>query len=195
MKLKIVIKPEADITEKGCFIGLAIFIFVPFTIGIVTQTMYLLASLPIGLLLIGVFNLSNKGKFQYRNWIQTSYIGLGIEGLTYFNESKTEQFLWKNITNLEIKIVGYDREARSGIDDDSFLTGTENSISFSQNSKDYIFDFYLKEKSMKKELLILLKNVICPALTFGNITILTKGSTGYTTYSPTEFIGSKSIRS
>ena len=195
MKLKTVLKPKANRAEKGCFIGLAIFIFIPFTIGIVIEQWYLLLSGPIGILLIYIFNLGTKGKFEYKNWIQSSTIKLDENELVYSNERRAELFKWIDIESVKIEIAGYDRENRSRSEDASFLKGTENSISFYKDSKKYHFDFYLEDKHRKKEFILLIKNTISPILKDGVITVLTRESTGWTSYSPSEFMESEHPKS
>ena len=161
---------------------LTLVIFIPFILGILTKTNFLLLSLPIGLFLIFLVNLLTKSKFQYRNWIESSIIEFTNEKLIYIEKNQILEYKWKEIDDLTIKIVGYEGESR-GYNNKSLLTGTENSINFVNNGKNYTFDFFFKEKKDKKKLLNKIQNNISIKIKKGTIKILTRGRTGYQIFS------------
>ncbi|RUA34499.1 MAG: hypothetical protein DSY77_05040 [Bacteroidetes bacterium] len=182
MKVNSIIRPESSCFEKGGAILVALLWFVPFIYGLITDQTIFLVSLPIGIILILVYNAITKGKFVYKNWIQEELIEFNKNGVHH--EGWNESFNWNEMENLKIEILGFDGQSRSGSSSGHHRTfnGTESNISFQFMGKDYQFYYYLRNKEEKKQFIAYLRDQLSPHIESATVKIFFNRLDRYVTY-------------
>lgn len=152
-KTNIALVPKATAFEKGVGIFIVALMFIPFAIGIFTTTLWLLAGLPTGVLLLFVLNFLNKGKFNPKNWIQKDYfVDVTLSGISIIGRDTQKDFLWSDITDVQFKVEAFDKEvepATNSDDSDTHFSGTENKLLFNAGGTQYEFNFYLENVQRK----------------------------------------------
>lgn len=155
MRVNTVIEPESSCLEKLTVMFLTAFTFIPLGIGVLYHISYLCLSLPIGMFFIFLFNVITKGKFQPKNWIQESYIEFSDQGFIYCEKESVKKYMFDKVEDFKIELKSFEGQIRS-VDsegDTSRLNGTENLLAFRYMGAKIKYQFYLKEKEDKKDLL------------------------------------------
>ncbi|WP_165823821.1 DUF3592 domain-containing protein [Pseudochryseolinea flava] len=152
-RANIALIPKPTTSEKVIGILLVVIMFVPFAIGVSTGNMALLASLPIGVFLLFVFNLFKKGKFTPKNWVQKdSFVEFRLQGVGILSGGNRMDFLWNDIEVVQLLVDAYDGETKQDGEDTKRLNGSENKIVFHANQVKYEFNFYLENAERKDAL-------------------------------------------
>lgn len=181
MKVNSIIRPESSCFEKGGAILVALLLFVPFLYGLITDQTIFLVSLPIGIILILVYNAITKGKFIYKNWIQEELIGFDKNGIHH--EGWNKSFNWNEIEKLKIEILGYDGQVRRATDHgQKKFNGTENIVSFQYYSEDFQFYYYLHDKEEKRKFIAHLRDQLSPHIESATVKIFLNRFDRYKTY-------------
>jgi hypothetical protein len=155
--IAIIPKPSAFEKVFGGFV--VALMFIPFAIGIFTQNGWLLLSMPIGIFVLVIFSLINKGKFVPKNWVQhESFIEFSLKGVRIISRSQQLDFFWSALENLHLNVAAHEGETRHHGDQTNHYNGTENKITFTVQNLKYDFNFYLKNAEQKESLKLFLQN-------------------------------------
>lgn len=157
-KTNIALIPKLTGAEKALGQLIVGLMFIPFAVGIFTQNIWLLLSLPMGFLIFFIFNRISKGKFNPKNWVQKDFlVEFTLSGIKIIGSTTLKDFPWADIEGLQLHVEGFDGEAKSLSKRAGRYTGTENRLIFSAHSLQYEFNFYLKNTEQKEALELFLR--------------------------------------
>ena len=149
----IVVIPKSSILEKLAAILLVAFILIPCLIAFFTHQLILFISLPIGLLLILIFNLLTNNKFRADKWVKHDQtLTLTMDAISIKESGVIKSMPWEKLNQLILKVYGYKGEGRSMDTDSGTHDGTTNNIHFHFEGVAYSINFYLKDENHKAEL-------------------------------------------
>jgi hypothetical protein len=170
MTFNIVIEPESNSSERGCVYVILLFTFIPFILGLIISNNLILLSVPVGIILILIFNSSNKGKFNHQTWIKQDT--LVFEKSHLRNEQLQTEFQWHKMRDLNIMIFSYDSQQKTRLGGpNSHFEGIENTIKFTYEDKIYEIKFYIRLKDDKKKLISYLREDLAPIIKHGKVEI------------------------
>src|SRR5687768_430509 len=93
--------PKPSNLEKTIGLLIVGFIFIPFTLGFFLDNKLLFLSLPLGIVILIIFNLASKGKFVPKNWIQKDFfVEFSLNGIEIINDSNQKNFLWSEMEDI-----------------------------------------------------------------------------------------------
>jgi hypothetical protein len=162
-KTNIALIPKATGAEKTIGAIIIALMFVPFAIGIFSENKWLLLSLPAAFVLLFIFNLVSKEKFNHRNWVQKDFfVEFTLSGVKIISSTGQKEFLWTAMRGTQLQVRGFDGEVKPGEDESGHYNGTENRLTFHAHNRKYEFNFYLKNAEQKQSLKLFLQNIIAP---------------------------------
>ncbi|MFD1001590.1 DUF3592 domain-containing protein [Ohtaekwangia kribbensis] len=162
-KTNIALIPKATGAEKTIGAIIIALMFVPFAIGIFSENKRLLLSLPAAFVLLFIFNLVSKEKFNHRNWVQKDFfVEFTLSGVKIISSTGQKEFLWTAMRGTQLQVRGFDGEVKPGEDESGHYNGTENRLTFHAHNRKYELNFYLKNAEQKQALKLFLQNIIAP---------------------------------
>jgi hypothetical protein len=162
-KTNIALIPKATGAEKTIGAIIIALMFVPFAIGIFSENKWLLLSLPAAFVLLFIFNLVSKEKFNHRNWVQKDFfVEFTLSGVKIISSTGQKEFLWTAMRGTQLQVRGFDGEVKPGEDESGHYNGTENRLTFHAHNRKYEFNFYLKNAEQKQALKLFLQNITAP---------------------------------
>jgi hypothetical protein len=162
-KTNIALIPKATGAEKTIGAIIIALMFVPFAIGIFSENKWLLLSLPAAFVLLFIFNLVSKEKFNHRNWVQKDFfVEFTLSGVKIISSTGQKEFLWTAMRGTQLQVRGFDGEVKPGEDESGHYNGTENRLTVHAHNRKYEFNFYLKNAEQKQALKLFLQNITAP---------------------------------